>query len=111
LVIKKTKNKMAKTQNKKEPSFLVKMFMDKNDINEKSIVGFGSFIMMVIALGVDIVTGILGSEMMINEFIFDGFMVLTLGSFGIASVDKYFTGKSKKTEAEPTETEEEEIIG
>jgi hypothetical protein len=31
----------------------------------------------------------------INEFIFDGFMVITLGSFGIASVDKYLTGKNK----------------
>lgn len=32
-------------------------------------------------------------EMSINEFIFDGFMVITLGSFGIASVDKYITSK------------------
>jgi hypothetical protein len=31
--------------------------------------------------------------MPINEFIFDGFMVITLGSFGIASVDKYITSK------------------
>jgi hypothetical protein len=67
--------------------------MDDNDINEKSIVGFGAFIMMVICLGVDIWTGFHGQEMPINEFIFDGFMVITLGSFGIASVDKFITSK------------------
>jgi hypothetical protein len=71
------------------------MFMDDNDINEKSIVGFGAFIMMVITLGVDIYTGVKGIAMPINEFIFDGFMVITLGSFGIASVDKYLTGRNK----------------
>ena len=29
------------SQKKTKKSFLVKMFMDHNDINEKSIVGFG----------------------------------------------------------------------
>jgi hypothetical protein len=71
------------------------MFMDDNDINEKSIVGFGAFIMMVVTFGVDIYTGFKGMPFEINEFIFDGFMVITLGSFGIASVDKYLTGKNK----------------
>jgi hypothetical protein len=31
----------------------------------------------------------MGKEMPIHEFIFDGFMVIVLGSFGIASVDKW----------------------
>jgi hypothetical protein len=78
---------------KNEMSFIRRMFMDDNDINEKSIVGFGAFVMMVICLGVDIWTGFHGQEMPINEFIFDGFMVITLGSFGIASVDKFITAK------------------
>ena len=81
---------------KENPNFLKKMFMDDNDINEKSVVGFGAFIMMVICLGVDIWTGFHGQEMPINEFIFDGFMVITLGSFGIASVDKFITAKHGK---------------
>jgi len=68
-------------KSKKKTSFFTRMFLDENDINEKSIVGFGSFIMMVICLGVDIWTGFHGQQMPINEFIFDGFMVLTLGSF------------------------------
>ena len=83
---------------KENPNFLKKMFMDDNDINEKSVVGFGAFIMMVICLGVDIWTGFHGQEMPINEFIFDGFMVITLGSFGIASVDKWLNKKDKHEE-------------
>lgn len=78
---------------KKEMSFIRRMFMDDNDINEKSIVGFVAFIMMVICLAVDIWTGFHGQQMPINEFVFDGFMVITLGSFGIASVDKFITAK------------------
>lgn len=92
-------------QKKTKKSFLVRMFMDHNDINEKSIVGFGSFIMMIICLGVDIYTGLHGQEMPINQFIYDGFLWITLGSFGIASVDKYLSGKNQ------TKEEEEELIG
>jgi hypothetical protein len=82
----------------KKPNFLKRMFMDDNDINEKSVVGFGAFLMMVICLGVDIYTGLQGKEMPINEFVFDGFMVITLGAFGIASVDKFITTKHGKKE-------------
>jgi hypothetical protein len=88
---------------KSEMSFIRRMFMDDNDINEKSLVGFSSFIMMVITLLVDIGTGIAGREMPIHEFVFDGFMVITLGAFGIASVDKFITAKNGKKE----ETENE----
>jgi hypothetical protein len=71
------------------------IFKDNNDINEKSVVGFLAFIMMVIALGADIITGILGKDMPIHKFIFDGFMVIVLGAFGIGSIDKWLN-KSKK---------------
>lgn len=69
------------------------LFRDSNDINEKSVVGFAAFIMMIITLLVDIATGISGRELPIHEFIFDGFMVITLGSLGIASVDKFINAK------------------
>jgi len=85
-------------------SFIKDLFRDNNDINEKSVVGFISFGMMVIALIVDLVTGWLGRELLINEFIFDGFMVITLGSFGIASVDKW---TNRKTEIEKEKIEAE----
>jgi len=80
------------------------LFDDNNTINEKSVVGFLAFFMMVIALGVDIITGWLGREFMINEFIFDGFMVIVLGSFGIGSIDKFINAKKgNKSEETPTE--------
>jgi len=91
---------MAEKKIKKKSSFFVRMFMDENDINEKSIVGFGAFLMMVVCLGVDIYTGLHGQEMPINQFIYDGFLWITLGSFGIASVDKYLTGKNQSNNEE-----------
>ena len=79
--------------------FFRELFDDNNTINEKSVVGFIAFMMMVIALAVDLVTGYLGKELLINEFIFDGFMVIVLGSFGIGSVDKFINArKGSKTE-------------
>jgi ABC-type uncharacterized transport system permease subunit len=75
--------------------FIKELFKDNNDINEKSVVGFLSFAMMVIALFVDLITGWMGKELLINEYIFNGFLVITLGSFGIASVDKYINRKAE----------------
>jgi len=75
--------------------FIKDLFKDNNDINEKSVVGFLSFTMMVIALFVDLITGWMGKELLINEYIFNGFLVITLGSFGIASVDKYINRKAE----------------
>ena len=74
------------------------LFDDNNTINEKSVVGFIAFLMMVVALGVDIVTGFAGKEFVINEFIFDGFMVIVLGAFGIASVDKFINKRKGEKE-------------
>jgi ABC-type uncharacterized transport system permease subunit len=76
--------------------FIKDLFNDDNSINEKAVVGFVAFLMLVISLIVDLVTGWLGRELLINEFIFDGFMVITLGAFGIASVDKWIN-KTKGT--------------
>ena len=73
--------------------FFKNLFSDDNHINEKSFVGFLAFLMMVFTLGADVVTGILGKEMPIQEFIFDGFMVIVLGSFGIGSIDKFINAK------------------
>ena len=73
--------------------FFRQLVSDKNDINEKSFVGIVAFIMLIITLLTDIVTGIVGKEIPIHEFIFDGFLVLTLGSFGIAEIGKIFAKK------------------
>ena len=88
--------------------FWKELFKDNNDINEKSVVGFLSFAMMVIALLVDLITGWMGKELLINEYIFNGFLVITLGSFGIASVDKYINRKAEHDKNKlDAETEEE----
>lgn len=84
-------------------SFLKELFNDNNSINEKSVVGFASFMCMVIALVVDLVTGFVGKPLVINEFIFDGFLVITLGAFGIASVDKWINNKNAKKEDQEME--------
>ena len=79
--------------------WMKQLFDDNNTVNEKSVVGFIAFLMMVVALGVDIFTGFV-----INEFIFDGFMVIVLGSFGIGSIDKFINAKKgNKSEETPTE--------
>jgi hypothetical protein len=83
--------------------FFANLFDDNNTINEKSVVGFIAFMMMVVALAVDLVTGYLGKELLINQFIFDGFMVIVLGSFGIGSVDKFINSKKGSKEESTTE--------
>lgn len=80
--------------------FFKQLFSDDNQINEKSFVGFIAFSCMVVALFVDLITGWLGRELLINEFIFDGFMVITLGSFGIGSIDKFINARKGKKDEE-----------
>jgi hypothetical protein len=87
-------------------NFFKQLFDDNNSINEKAVVGFIAFLCLVLALLVDLVTGYMGTALIINEFIFDGFMVIILGSFGIASVDKFMNmknGKKKEDEEGPIE--------
>ena len=79
------------------------IFKDKNDYNEKSIVGFASFAIMAIFAGADIVTGIMGETLEISDTIFNSFVIITLGSFGIAEAGKVLGGKKS------TESNDEEI--
>tara|TARA_R110000803_G_C11943647_1_gene316883 strand:- start:263 stop:523 length:261 start_codon:yes stop_codon:yes gene_type:complete len=72
------------------------IFKDKNDYNEKSIVGFGAFAVMVVFATADVVTGYFGKDLVINEFIYNSFLYITLGSFGIAEVGKIFDSKKEK---------------
>ena len=77
--------------------FFSNLFNDDNSINEKSVVGILAFVMMTIFAVADIVTGSLGKDLVINEFIFNAFLWLVLGSFGIGSIDKWIN-KSKGTD-------------
>jgi len=79
--------------------FFKNMFKDKNDINEKSVVGFASFVIMVIFATADIISGLFGKGLEVNEFIYNSFVIVTLGSFGITEVGKIF-GKRDNTNEE-----------
>ncbi len=69
------------------------IFKDQNDINEKSVVGFLSFAVMVAIALIDTVTGWLGRDLLINEYIYNSFVIVTLGSFGIAGIEKFANKK------------------
>ena len=72
------------------------LFKDDNNINEKNVVGFLSFMVMVIFAVVDIVTGVYGKELQIQDYIYNSFVIITLGSFGIAVVGKIFGKKNNE---------------
>lgn len=65
------------------------IFKDENDINEKSVVGFMAFAIMVVFALVDLSTGYFGKDLVINETIYNSFVYITLGSFGIAGLEKF----------------------
>ena len=73
------------------------IFKDNNTLNEKNIVGFASFAIMAVFAAADVVTGILGKELVISDTIFNSFVIVTLGSFGIDGATKIFT-KNKEEE-------------
>ena len=50
---------------------------------------------MVIFAIADLLTGYLGKDLVINEFIYDSFVWVVLGSFGIAEAGKAFGQRNK----------------
>ena len=75
--------------------FFKDLFSDNNKINEKSIIGFLSFLVMVFFAAADVFTGYLGKDLTVNEFIFNSFLILCLGAFGFGSVDKFINSKKE----------------
>jgi L-cystine uptake protein TcyP (sodium:dicarboxylate symporter family) len=69
------------------------IFKNNNDWNEKTIIGFLSFAVMVIVMVADVATGAFGKDLLINEFIYNSFVIVTIGSFGIAGLEKFATKK------------------
>ena len=67
----------------------IEIFKDDNHWNEKTIIGFLSFAVMVIVIAADVVTGAFGKDLLINEFTYNSFLIVTLGSFGIAGIEKF----------------------
>lgn len=75
------------------------IFMDNNEYNEKTVIGFLSFAVMTLYSLVDLVTGVMGIPLEIHEFVYNSFMIITLGSFGIAGLEKFSPTAVKQAEA------------
>ena len=67
----------------------MKIFKDKNDYNEKSIIGALAFVVMCLVMILDLVTGWLGRALAINKFVYDSFVFVVIGCFGIAGLEKF----------------------
>jgi hypothetical protein len=89
--------------------FFRELISDDNDINEQAFVGVISFFAMLFVLLIDVITGIINKELIIKEFIFDGFMILTLGAFGITTAGRIMSLKKKTEEKKEEEINNEEI--
>ena len=50
------------------------IFKDENEYNEKAIIGFISFAVMVVFGVVDLVTGLLGQDLVINDNVYNSFV-------------------------------------
>ncbi len=65
------------------------LFKDKNDINEKNVIGFASFIVMTLFAIADLMTSLIADkDLIINEVVYNSFVWVTLGCFGISAVEK-----------------------
>ena len=65
------------------------IFKDNNDWNEKSIIGFVAFTIMCLIMIADLATGWVCKDLLINEFVYDSFVWVVLGCFGISGVEKF----------------------
>ena len=67
------------------------LFLDNNDLNEKAIIGFISFFLMMVFGITDLVTALVWDiDLKVSETIYTSFVVVTLGSFGISEAGKAF---------------------
>ena len=67
----------------------MEIFKDNNNWNEKSIIGFIAFAIMCVIMIADLITGYFGKDLVINEFIYDSFVFVVLGCFGISGLEKF----------------------
>ena len=64
----------------------------ENEINEKNVVGFASFVVMCLFAVADLLTSVLADkDLIINEVVYNSFVWVTLGCFGISSFEKVKT--------------------
>ena len=65
------------------------IFKENNEYSEKSIIGFIEFLIMCVIMVADLVSGWVGKDLVINEFVYDSFVFVVLGCFGISGLEKF----------------------
>ena len=72
----------------------IDLFLDSNDLNEKAIIGFISFFLMMCFGITDLVTALVWDiDLKVSETIYTSFVVVTLGAFGISEAGRAFRDK------------------
>ena len=87
-------------------TFFSRLISDTNDINEKTIIGIVSFVVMIVYSAVDVAYAIMGKTVEINETIYSSFETIVLGAFLISSgekIAKIVTNKSNARQRKKTE--------
>lgn len=82
----------------KKVLWFTQIFKDNNDYNEKTIIGFISFAVMVGTAILDLVMSVKGTPIEIKEYIYTSFVTVTIGSFGVAGLERF--SASAKIEAQ-----------
>ena len=94
-VIKQLKDDARKLKEGVEPPKrkFIDLFLDSNDLNEKAIIGFISFFLMMCFGVTDLLTAVIWYiDLKVSETIYTSFVVVTLGAFGISEAGKAFGG-------------------
>ena len=76
--------------------FLLRMFSDKSDINQKAVLGLVAFVLMVLYALADIVTGVMGIAFVIEPIVFNGLMYTAMTMCGITGIEAVFGNKNIK---------------
>ena len=95
-VIKQLKDDARKLKEGVEPPKrkFIDLFLDSNDLNEKAIIGFISFFLMMCFGITALVTALVWDiDLKVSETIYTSFVVVTLGAFGISEAGRAFGDK------------------
>ena len=68
---------------------VMEIFKNDNAWNEKAVVGFIAFAVMCMIMIADLLTGWVGQDLVINEYVYNSFVWVVLGCFGISGVEKF----------------------
>ena len=89
------------------------IFKDNSDYNEKTIIGFISFTIMVITAIMDLAASWMDVPFSVNENIYSSFVTITLGSFGVAGLERFSPAAKIEAQAAAdadTKEKSEEIL-